>query len=73
MAQKDSEDDTDFEDLPRKTLLRPGEVASFLSVSLKTVYRWYRLGAIEGTKAARSLRIYRDSVLKLIEEKDSVP
>jgi len=40
---------------------------------LKTVYRWYRLGAIEGTKAARSLRIYRDSVLKLVERKDAVP
>ena len=66
-------DDTEFADLPLKTLLTPHEVARFLSVSLKTVYRWYRLGAIEGTKAARSLRIYRDSVLKLIDEKDAVP
>jgi excisionase family DNA binding protein len=61
----------EFEDLPRKTLLKPGEVARFLSVSLKTVYRWHRLGAIEGTKAARSLRIYRDSVVKLVDEKDA--
>jgi excisionase family DNA binding protein len=58
---------TEFYDLPRKTLLRPDEVAIFLSVSLKTVYRWYRSGLIEGTKVKRSLRIYRDSVLRLID------
>ncbi len=66
-------DNTEFGDLPRKTLLRPDEVARFLSVSLKTVYRWYRYGFIEGAKAKRSLRIYRDSVLKLIDEKDPFP
>jgi excisionase family DNA binding protein len=60
---------TEFQDLPRKTLLRPDEVALFMSVSLKTVYRWYRAGLVEGAKVQRSLRIYRDSVLKLIAEK----
>ena len=63
----------DFEDLPRKTLLRPGEVALFLSVSSKTVYRWYRLGFIEGAKFKGSLRIYRDSILKLVDEKEALP
>ena len=58
---------TEFHDLPQKTLLRPDEVAIFLSVSLKTVYRWYRSGLIDGTKVKRSLRIYRDSVLRLID------
>jgi excisionase family DNA binding protein len=66
-------DATEFRDLPRKTLLRPGEVALFLSVSLETVYRWYRSGFIEGVKAKSSIRIYRDSIIKLVDEKDSLP
>jgi excisionase family DNA binding protein len=57
----------EFRDLPQKTFLTPDEVALFLSVSLKTVYRWYSLGLIEGTKVRRSLRIYRNSILKLVE------
>ncbi len=65
MADKDQ-----FADLPKKTLLRPEEVALFLGVSLKTIYRWYRSGAIEGTKLKRSLRIYRESVLALVWAKD---
>ena len=62
---------TEFVDLPRKTLLKPDEVALFLSVSSNTVRRWYHSGLIAGVKAKRSLRIYRDSVVKLIDEKDS--
>jgi excisionase family DNA binding protein len=61
-----------FKDLPQKTLLRPDEVALFLSVSLKTIYRWYRAGLIDGTKVKRSLRIYRDSVLRLVDGKDTL-
>ena len=63
---------TEFQDLPHKTLLRPDEVAIFLSVSLKTVYRWYRAGLIDGTKVKRSLRIYRDSILKLVDGNGSL-
>ena len=59
-------DNANYRDLPNKTLLRPNDVASFLSVSLKTVYRWHRLGTIEGIKVKGSLRIYRDSILKLV-------
>lgn len=59
-----------FQDLPDKTLLRPNDVALFLSVSLKTVYRWYRLGAIQGIKVKGSLRIYRHSILKLVNVND---
>lgn len=62
---------TEFVDLPRKTLLKPDEVALFLGVSSKTVCRWYRSGIIAGVKARRSVRIYRDSVVKLIDEKNS--
>ena len=43
------EDGTELEDLPRKTYLRPDEVARFLGVSLKTVYRWHHSGIIEGS------------------------
>ncbi|MGD0658315.1 MAG: helix-turn-helix domain-containing protein [Syntrophorhabdales bacterium] len=63
----------EFGDLPRKTLLRPDEVALFLSVSLKTIHRWYHSGLFEGAKVKGSLRIYRDSILKLVGEKDSLP
>ena len=56
-----------FQDLPDKTLLRPRDVAVFLSVSLKTVYRWYRQGSITGIKVRGSLRIYRGSITKLID------
>jgi len=61
----------EFGDLPHKTLLKPRQVALFLSVSLKTVYRWYHSGSIEGVKTGRSLRIYRDSILKLVDGKDA--
>ncbi len=60
-----------FGDLPLKTLLKPDEVALFLSVSLKTIHRWYQSGLIGGVKAGRSLRIYRDSIVKLVGEKYS--
>jgi excisionase family DNA binding protein len=53
--------------------LRPDEVARFFSVSLKTVYRWYHSGLIAGAKAKKSVRIYRDSILKLVDEKDPFP
>lgn len=59
-------DNVKYRDLPDKTLLRPNDVASFLSVSLKTVYRWHRLGTIRGIKVKGSLRIYRDSIVKLV-------
>lgn len=59
-------DNVKYQDLPDKTLLRPNDVASFLSVSLKTVYRWHRLGTIRGIKVKGSLRIYRDSIMKLV-------
>jgi excisionase family DNA binding protein len=61
--------DTQFGDLPLKTLLKPDEVGRFLGVSSNTVYRWYHFGLIEGVKVKGILRIYRDSVLKLAEEK----
>lgn len=58
-----------FDDLPQKSLLRPEEVAGFLSVSLRTVYRWYEMGLIQGTRLNRSVRIFRESVIKQVKEK----
>jgi excisionase family DNA binding protein len=58
-----------FDDLPQKSLLRPEEVAGFLSVSLRTVYRWYEMGLIQGTRLNRSVRIFRESVIKQVREK----
>jgi excisionase family DNA binding protein len=55
-----------FEELPRKSLLRPQEVADFLNVSLRTVYRWYEMGMLEGTRLKGSMRIFRESVIKLV-------
>lgn len=60
-----------FDDLPHKSLLRPEEVAGFLSVSLRTIYRWYEMGLIQGTRLNRSVRIFRESVVKQVEEKQN--
>ena len=40
---------------------------------MKTVYRWYHSGYLDGAKAKGSLRIYRDSILNLVGEKGSSP
>jgi excisionase family DNA binding protein len=60
-----------YRDLPEKSLLTPGDVALFLSISLKTVYRWHRSGTIRGIKLKGSLRIYRDSILNLFHENNA--
>ena len=65
-------DNVKYQDLPDKTLLRPNDVAFFLSVSLKTVYRWHRMGTIKGIKVKGSLRIYRDSILNLVYGDEAV-
>jgi excisionase family DNA binding protein len=46
-------------ELPEKAMLRPSEVASFLRVSERTVYRWFELGLIRGIRINKSLRIAR--------------
>ena len=54
-------------DLPANDFLSPREVASFLSISVRTVYRLYQLGAIQGIGLNQSLRIRRDSLLRYIK------
>ncbi len=56
-------------DLPNKTLFRPGEVAKFFGVSRATIYRWVEFGLLEGCKPTEgSLRIFRNSVIALLEK-----
>jgi excisionase family DNA binding protein len=49
-------------DLPNKTLLRPDEVAAYLSVSVKTLYGWIATGKIDAVRIgpSRLLRIKRE-------------
>lgn len=63
-----------FDGLPRKTLLRPQEVATIMNVSSSTIYRWYEMGVIQGTRLNRTLRIFRESVIRQIEaQKNGYP
>jgi excisionase family DNA binding protein len=55
-------------ELPSRTMLRPSEVASFLRISERTVYRWFELGLIEGVRINKSLRITRGSILTLLQK-----
>lgn len=53
-----------------RMLLRVGEAAALLNVSRWTVYRWVEEGRLEATKiGAGSLRVFRRSVLQLVESR----
>ena len=53
--------------LPQKELLRPDEVAKYLSLSIKTIYRWIECGRLDAVKiGGRCVRIPRESVEKVI-------
>jgi excisionase family DNA binding protein len=49
--------------LPEKELLRPDEVAAYLSLSVKTIYGWIAEGKLPAKKVFGTLRIPRESVL----------
>lgn len=67
-----SEADCVTKGIMNKTLLRVGEAAELLSVSRWTIYRWVEEGRLHGTKIGKgSLRIFRESVVGLIERNDS--
>ena len=55
-------------------LLRVKEAAQLLSVSKWTIYRWIEEGRLEATKiGGGSLRIFRLSVMALVDENRTEP
>lgn len=56
-----------IDSLPKKTLLTVHEVAEYFSVTKKTVYNWYAEKLLSGCYIGGVLRIYRQSVVVLIE------
>ncbi len=50
-----------------RTFMTPAEVAAFLRVRKKTVYRWFKLGVVTGIKIRRTIRITRRSVIGLLK------
>lgn len=57
-------------DLPEKTLLTPGEVAKFFTVTKQTVYNWCEAGELLCAKPNGVLRIYRSSVISMLKNSD---
>jgi len=57
-----------MEQLPKKALLTPSEVAKFWSVSRATIYRWADIGKIKAIKKAGTLRIPRAEAEKINSE-----
>lgn len=53
--------------LPKRQLLTIDEVAEFFSVQKRTIYNWYDEETLTGTKIKGSLRIYKQSVITLIQ------
>jgi len=51
--------------LPNRELLRVDEVADYLRVTNRTIYRWISLGELEAKKVKTRIRISRNSVLKI--------
>ena len=58
--------------LPPKLVFRPDEVASWLRVSLTTVYRALRSGEIIGGKVLNQWRIPRRELLAKLELVDDI-
>jgi excisionase family DNA binding protein len=54
--------------IPARNLLKPAEVATLLSVSPKTVYRWCDMGLMDSMKLNKTVRILRASVVRFLEK-----
>lgn len=52
--------------LPEKELLRPDEVAAYLSVTVRTVYNWVEEGRLQRADIPSVMRIFRESVVKYV-------
>ncbi len=57
-----------LDDVPERELLKPAEVAAFLGVSAKTVYRWCDMGLMESVKLNGSVRVLRASVISFLRK-----
>jgi excisionase family DNA binding protein len=53
-------------DLPLKKTLRPDEIAAFLSLSRRTVYRWIKAGRLPSLRLGGAVRVLRDDLIKAI-------
>lgn len=61
-----------FASLPDKPLLRLDEVAAFFNITSRTAHRWYVTGRLSGCNPSGTIRIYRISVIELVEKSDGV-
>jgi len=53
-------------ELPNKALLRPDEVAKYLSVKRSIVYLWIKTGQMEGVKLpGKTIRVRREEVIRI--------
>ena len=61
-----------FHTLPKKDLLRPDEVAYWLSLSRRTIYDWIDSGKIDAVNVGpnNTIRIKREEAEKMIRLKD---
>lgn len=57
-----------FKLLPDKPLLRVDEVAAFFNVTRMTIYRWYESEKLKGTTISGTVRIYRQSVVDIVND-----
>lgn len=53
-------------DLPLKKTLRPDEIAAFLSLSRRTVYRWIKAGRLPSLRLGGSVRVLREDLIKAV-------
>jgi len=53
-------------DLPLKKTFRPDEIAAFLSLSRRTVYRWIERGDLPSFRASGSIRVLREDLIKAV-------
>ncbi len=55
-------------DLPDRTLITPKEAANFLRCSEKKIYYLVQFSDLDGIKVRGSLRIKRDSLIRMLDE-----
>jgi predicted site-specific integrase-resolvase len=57
------------DEIPNKILFRPEEAAEIFGVHVRTIYRWYETGLLDGIKPNdRILRIFRKSIVSVLQK-----